>query len=203
MAEALALGLYAVLLLVAAAFVWRRPIFALYAFVVGLAAHNFVMSLLWGAGVRGNSLEAISAWKEALLAVALLRVGYDAWRTRRLPFRPGLVDALAIAFGAIVLLYAVLPQGPLGGHAGTKAVLYGLRHDLVPVAAYFLGRSLLLRPEQLRRVGWTVLGAAAAAAAYGLADVYLVSIDWWGRSGARGYFHRQLGFDYHGPRGLP
>src|SRR5205085_1090077 len=114
-ADAFALAVYAFLLAAGAAVVWRRPIAALYVFLVGLAAHNFVMSLLWGAGVRGNSLEAISAWKEALLAVALLRVGYDAWRTRRLPFRPGLVDALAIAFGPIVLLYAVLPPGPPAG----------------------------------------------------------------------------------------
>ena len=36
MADAVALGVYAVLLSGAVAFVWRRPIFALYAFVVGL-----------------------------------------------------------------------------------------------------------------------------------------------------------------------
>src|SRR5437667_11245114 len=136
MAEALALGLYAVLLLVAAAFVWRRPIFALYAFVVGLAAHNFVLSLLWGAGVRGNSLEAIAAWKEGLLAVALLRVAYDARRARRLPFRPGLVDALALGFAALVVLYAILPQRPLGGPAGPKAILYGPPPAPLPVPAY-------------------------------------------------------------------
>src|SRR5438128_9686654 len=126
MAEALALGLYAAFLLVAAAFVWRRPIFALYAFVVGLAAHNLVLALLWGAGVRGNSLEAIAAWKEGLLSVAVARVALDAVRARKLPFRPGPVDGLALTFGAIVVLYAILPQGPLGGQAGTKAVLYGL-----------------------------------------------------------------------------
>src|SRR5436190_20808445 len=150
MAAAIALPIFALLFAAAAVVVWRRPLVALYVFVVGLALHNLVMALLYGAGVRGNALEAIGAWKEALLAVALARVALDAWRARRLPFRPGLVDALALAFGAIVVLYAVIPQGPLGGAAGTKAVLYGLRHDLVPVAAYFLGRSLLLRPEQLR-----------------------------------------------------
>src|SRR5947209_11315942 len=100
------------------------------------------MALLWGAGVRGNSLEAIAAWKEGLLAVAVARVAFDAWRARRLPFRPGPVDALAVAFATIVLLYAVLPQSALGGGAGTKAILYGLRHDLVPVVTFFVGRSL-------------------------------------------------------------
>jgi hypothetical protein len=202
-ADAVALAVYAVLLALAAAVVWRRPIAALFIFLPGLAAHNLVMSLLWGAGVRGNSLEAIAAWKEALLAVAVARVAYDAGRARRLAFRPGVVDALALAFGGLVVLYAILPQGPLGGHAGTKAVLYGLRHDLVPVAAYFLGRSLVLGARQLRSLLWTLLGAAAAVAAFGLIDDYAIRVEWWRHSGAVGYFHDQLGFNYHGPGGLP
>ena len=28
-------------------------------------------------------------------------------------------------------------------------------------------------------------------------------VEWWRHSGAVGYFHGQLGFDYHGPGGLP
>jgi len=202
-AAAVALPVFALAFVCAAVLVWRRPLAALYAFVVGLALHNLVMALLYGAGVHGNALEAIGAWKEGLLAVALLRVARDSWGARRLPFRPGLVDALALAFGAIVVLYALIPQSALGGGAGTKAVLYGLRHDLVPIAAFFLGRSLVLAGRELRRLAWTILGVAAAAGAYGLLDDYLVSLDWWGRSGARGYFHEQLGFDYNGPRGLP
>src|SRR5439155_23594318 len=98
---------------------------------------------------------------------------------------------------------ALIQQSALGGGAWTMAVLYGLRHDIVPVATFFLGRSLVLRGSELRRLGWTILGAAVAVGLYGVLDDYLVSIDWWGRSGARGYFHEQLGFDYQGPRGLP
>jgi O-antigen ligase len=30
-----------------------------------------------------------------------------------------------------------------------------------------------------------------------------VPIEWWRHSGAVGYFHRELGYDYHGPGGLP
>ncbi len=201
--SALALALYGVALAGAAVVVWRRPLFALYAFVVGLAAHNLVMALLYGGGVRGNALEAIQAWKEALLAVALARVSYDAVRARRLPFRPGSVDLLALGFGAVVLLYALIPQDVLGGHAGAKAILYGLRHALVPVAAYFLGRALAPTPRQLRAFGWTLVGAAAAVAAFGLIEEYAVPVEWWRHSGAVGYFRDQLGFDYHGPAGLP
>jgi hypothetical protein len=199
----LALAVYGVALVATAVVVWRRPLVALYAFVIGLAAHNLVMALLYGAGVRGNALEAIQAWKEVLLAVAIARVTWDAVRARRLPFRPGLIDILALAFGSIVLLYALIPQEALGGHAGPKAILYGLRHGLVPVAAYFLGRALALSPRQLRLFGWTLVGAAALVAGFGLIEEYTVPVEWWRHSGAVGYFHDQLGFDYHGPGGLP
>jgi hypothetical protein len=197
---AAALAVYGVLLAAAVVAVFRRPVIALYLFVLGLPLHNIVMSLLYGGGVRGGALDAIQAWKEILLAATLLSVGLRAVRDRRLPFRPNWVDALALAYGAIVVLYALIPQSALGGHAGTKAIAYGLRHDLVLVAAYFLGRAVV--PE-FRRVGTLIVAAAAAVAAWGLIEVYAVPIEWWRHSGAVGYFHRELGYDYHGPAGLP
>ena len=203
MATATALAVFAVLITAAAVVVWRRPIVALFVFVVGLALHNIVMSLLWGAGVRGASLELISAWKEILLAVAVAAAASAAVRTRRLPFRPGWIDVLALGFGAIVLVYAVIPQSALGGSAGGSAILHAVRHDVVPVVAYLLGRSLGITVAQIRSVLWTSIGAAAAVAGFGLVEEYTVGIGWWHRSGAVGYFHRQLGFDYKGPGGMP
>jgi hypothetical protein len=202
-------ALYALFLAVAAAAVWRRPVVALYLFVVGLAFHNAVMAALFAAGVRGSTLTAITAWKEILLAVALVRVGTEALRERRLPFRPGLPDWLALAFAALVVVYGIVPQSALGGEAGRKAVALAARHDLVPVAAYFLGRSLRLGREHLRRLGWTLLGTAGVVAALGLVDVYAVPIGWWRTNGVVAYFHDHLGYRYHGtgvnPRveGLP
>jgi hypothetical protein len=192
------LGLYALLLAAAALAVWRRPVVSLYLFVVGLALHNAVLAALYAAGVRGGTLTAMSAWKEILLAVALARVGLDAWRARRLAFRFGIADWLAVAFGALVIVYLLIPQSALGGLAGHKAVALAFRHDLVPVAAYFLGRSLLLRGDDLRRLAWTLLGVAAFVAGIGLIDVYAVSIGWWRTNGVIDYFHRHLGYNYHG-----
>lgn len=192
----IALALYAPLLVAAVVAVWRRPVLALYAFVVGLALHNLVMALLYGAGVRGAELTAIQAWKETLLATAIVATAWGAWRARRLPFRPAAIDALALSFAALVVLYATIPQDALGGEAGAEAVAHSLRAYLAPVAAFFLGRSLSLDGEQLRRLGWTIVGTAGVVAAYGLAEVYLVSLDWWRRSGAVGWYRDQLGFDY-------
>jgi hypothetical protein len=195
---ALELALYAMLLAGAAALVWRRPAAALFFFLVGLAVHNAVMAALYGAGVRGGTLTAITAWKEILLAVALARVARDALRDRRLPFRPAAVDRLAFAFAALAIVYLFIPQSTLGGQAGAKAIALGLRHDLVPVAAFVLGRSLVVRRDDLRRLAYTLLGVAAAVAAAGLVDVYAISIGWWRTNGVIDYFHRQLGYDYHG-----
>jgi O-Antigen ligase len=192
------LALYALLLSAAGATVWRRPVAALYLFVVGLALHNAVMAALSAAGVRGATLTAITAWKEILLALALLSVAAEAWRARRLPFRPGLVDALALAFAALAVVYALVPQSALDGEAGRKAVALALRHDVVPVGAFFLGRSLRLGRPDLRRLGWTLLGTAGFVAALGLADAYLVPIGWWRTNGVVDYFHKHLGYDYHG-----
>jgi hypothetical protein len=80
-------------------------------------------------------------------------------------------------------------------------VFYGVRHDLLPVAAYFLGRSLDLTPEERSRLCRTVLLTAAGVAVYGLLDVYLVPLAWWRHSA--GWFEHQLGLEYRGLSGLP
>ena len=168
--------------------------------VVGLALHNLVMSLLYGAGLRGHALTAVGGWKDVLLAVALAWFAVDAVRRRELPFRPNAVDALAAAFAAVVVVYALIPQSVLGGRAEATAIAYAARHALLPVAAYFLGRALGPLP---RAIGWWVLGAAAAVALFGLVEVYVVSLDTWRSSGAKGWFQDQLAFDYKGLSGLP
>jgi len=203
MASGLALAVYGLLLVPGAALVWRRPVVALYAWIVGLAAHNAVMAALYGAGVRGGALTALQAWKEILLGVALARVAFDVFRTRRLAFRIHPADVLALAFAALVCVYAVLPQDWLGGTADRSAVGLALKHDLVPVGAYFLGRSVIVRGEELVRLVWTIVGTAAAVAVLGLLDDFLVPISWWRDSAVVDYFHKHLGYDYHGTGGLP
>jgi hypothetical protein len=179
----------------------RRPVWVLHVLVVGLALHNFVMAQLWQAGLRGTWLTVVAAWKEVLLAGAIVAVVVSR---RRLPVERIAPDVLALAYGAVVLLYAVLPQSALGGAATHKGVLYGLRHDLVPVGAYFLGRGLELTVPEVLRLGRTILATGAAVAAFGLVDVYAVPLSWWrDHSGAAGWFTHQLGFAYQGLSGLP
>jgi hypothetical protein len=201
--NALALVVYLPLLAAAALLVWRRPIRALYAFLVGLALHNAVMAALFHAGVHGAALTAIQAWKEVLLATALARVAADARRARSLPFRPAVVDVLALAFGLIAVVYAFVPQDVLDGIADREAVALGLRHALLPVGAYLLGRSLALGADEIRGLAWTALGTAAAIAALGLVEEYTISVERWVRWEVPAYFKEELGFDYKGPGRMP
>ena len=203
MAATLALLVYLPALAVGLVAVWRRPVLALYAFAVGLAFHNLVMALLYGAGVTGFPLDVIQAWKELLLAAALGRVAVDAVRARALPFRPGLVDLLALVFGGLVALYALIPQNLLDGEAGPNAILLSARHAFAPVAAYLLGRSLVLGGAELRRLAWTILGTAAAVAAIGLVEEYTISVETWRDAGVPAYFRDELGFEYRGPARMP
>ncbi len=177
----------------------RLPRLALAAFVVGLAVHNLVMAELWKAGVRGRALDAVSAWKEVVLAVALAAAlrsarGLDRWQV---------ADRLAVAYAAFVVLYAALPQGWLAGDASARGVLLGLRHDLVPVAAYALGRLAAVSRWDRRALGWLALAVGAALSLWGLADVYLVPLQWWRESGVPGWFREQLSLEYRCLSGLP
>ena len=74
----------------------RLPRIALVVFVLGLGLHNLVMAELWDAGVRGSSLDVVAAWKDVLLAAALLVAILGA---RSLPVRLW-ADRLALAYGA-------------------------------------------------------------------------------------------------------
>jgi hypothetical protein len=176
----------------------RRPVWALYVLIVGLAVHNLVMSQLWRAGVRGGTLSVIAAWKDVLLLVAL---GLVVWARRGLPFKASPTDWLALAFGGFVVLYALLPQSWLGGGATRRGVVYAARHDLLPVEAYFFGRGLDLTSAERRRVCRVLLATAACVAAVGLVDVFLVPLAWWRHSS--GWFRSQLGLRYEGLSGLP
>jgi hypothetical protein len=178
----------------------RLPRYALYAFVVGLPLHNLVMSQLWAVGVRGIPLDVVSAWKEALLAIALAIV---VWRQRGLPYKATVTDSLALAYVAIVVLYALIPQDWLGGEASASGVFFGARHDITPVAAFFLGRSLHLGRVELRRIALLIVATASAVAVWGLIDIYAVPLQFWRESGAPGWFEEQLGLRYEGLSGLP
>lgn len=177
----------------------RLPLVVLVVLVVGLALHNLVMATLHGAGVEGSALDVVAAWKEGLLLVALATALAVAGSLPRLL----LADRLALAYTGIVVLYVVLPQGWLDGEATTRGELLALRHHLLAVAAYALGRLVVITPSGWRRLGIAILATGCAVSVVGLVDVYLVPLDWWRDSGVPGWFGDQLDLVYRCLGGLP
>ena len=172
---------------------------SLLVLVVGLALHNLAMALLWQAGVRDTALDVVAAWKDALLLVAVVAALAAAGSIPRL-LR---ADRLALAYGAIVVLYWLLPQSWLDGDATSRGELYALRHHLLPLGAYVLGRLLVLDRSWWRRIGLVLVGVGVGLAAWGLVDVYLVPFQWWRDSGVPDWFSQQLGLAYRCLSGLP
>jgi hypothetical protein len=157
------------------------------------------MAQLWDLGVRGSALDVLAAWKEALLLVALVVV---AWHVRRRP-PVKIADVLAATYAAIVLVYAAIPQGVLGGEATTRGELFALRHHLLPVAAYGLGRLVWITWQDRRQLGGLIALSAFLVAMVGLLDLAFVSLQAWRDSGVPGWYREQLGLDYRGLSGLP
>ena len=102
-----------------------------------------------------------------------------------------------------MLLYALIPQDWLGGDASARGVLFGLRHHLMPGRRYFLGRGISSQRGTGRVAGGLILGAAAVVAAWGLVDIYAISLQTWRDSGVPGWFREQLGLEYRGLSDLP
>jgi hypothetical protein len=157
------------------------------------------MATLWDWGIRGTALDIVSAWKEALLAVGLVAA---IWHARRLPPLRA-ADLLAAVYAAIVLLYALIPQGWLDGAATTRGELLALRHHLTPVAAYAFGRLLVLSVRERRVLVFIAALVGGGLALWGLVDVYAVPLQWWRDSGVPGWYREQLGLAYRGLSGLP
>ena len=177
----------------------RFPRVALLCLLVGLALHNLAMALLWQAGVRGAALDVVAAWKEVLLLVAVLVALVAAGALPRL----GWADRLALAYAGLVVVYWLVPQDWLGGAATERGELYALRHHLLPVGAYILGRLLVLDRASWRRLLVVVVGIAAALSVWGLVDVYAVPLQWWRDSGVPDWYDEQLGLEYECLSGLP
>ena len=175
------------------------PRVALLVLAVGLALHNLAMAMLWEAGVRDTALDVAAAWKDVLLLVALGAALAAAGTLPTLRW----ADRLALAYGAIVVLYWLVPQSWLDGEATARGELYALRHHLLPLGAYALGRLLPLDRAWWRRVGLTLVGVACGLAVWGLVDVYFVPLEEWRESGVPGWFSEQLGLAYECLSGLP
>lgn len=177
----------------------RLAALALVALVAGLTLHNAAMAQLWDLGVRGGTLDAVAVWKEGLLLLAL---GLAAWGARGRP-TVRIADLLAAAYATVIVFYAVIPQSSLGGEATARGELFALRHHLLPVAAYVLGRLLSVWLRERSAFPAALVLAAAGIAVIGLLDLAFVNLQAWRDSGVPGWYREQLDLEYRGLSGLP
>ena len=123
----------------------------------GWPLHNLVMAELWDAGVRGTSLDVVAAWKDVsprgALAVAILSARAPPGAVVGRPARARLRGARRRSTGSS-------PRAGWTARATQRGQLFAARHDLIPVAAYFLGRLLVLTPVAWRRLSLLLVGVA-------------------------------------------
>lgn len=157
------------------------------------------MAQLWEIGVRGTALDVVAAWKEAVLLIAILAVG---WHVRRWPAVRA-ADVLALAYALVIVAYWLLPSGWLDGDATARGELLALRHHLFPVAGYALGRLVSAAWPDRERFGNLVAMVAVVVVVVGLVDLAFIPLQSWRESGVPGWYREQLGLDYEGLSGLP
>ena len=172
---------------------------ALVALLVGLALHNAAMAQLWELGVRGTTLDVVAAWKEAVLVVVFAVLAWKARAWRLITT----VDVLAAAYVLVIVAYALIPQDVLGGEATTRGELFALRHHLLPVGAYAIGRCLSVWWRDRSWLGGAIVLSAAGVAFIGLFDLAVIDLQAWRESGVPGWYREQLGLRYLGLSGLP
>jgi hypothetical protein len=117
------------------------------------------------AGPDNAPMGALALWKEAVLAavllVAMVEIAFDpALRKKALRFD-------AFDFCVDVLALSLFVATFLGG-VGLGQAAYGIRYDLVPLAAFVILRRVPWSDAFLQRLPFVLGGAVLAAVAYGL-----------------------------------
>ena len=145
--EVAAIGVLALV----AAVAWRWPAATAVFFVVFTPINRFVIALLFLA-LHSTSLDKFGLlWKDALVAILVLRVLYTALFSTK-PIKLRYLDVLVVAFIVLTAIYLIYP-GSL--HTDLFTRVQGFRTDASFLFAYFIGRAITL---ERRHVRWMVLG---------------------------------------------
>ena len=145
-------------------------------------------------GVRGG---ALSASPRGRTCCSSARSSLVVGAARRLPFAPSPPTGSRSPSARSSSSTGSFPQSLARRRRDPQGRRLAARHDLLPVAAYFLGRGLDADRGGARRLCRTMLSRRRASRPSAWSTSTSVPLAWW-RHSAPGWFHDQLGFDYHG-----
>ncbi len=121
------------------------------------------------AGPNHAPLGALALWKEALLALVLLLALVEIVRSGDLKkaLKADRFDACVLVLAAALAVASLVAGTPLA------QIAYGIRYDLVPLAAFVILRRVPWSDGFLRRLPFVLGGAVLAAVSYGLLTLAL------------------------------
>lgn len=153
----IAFGLIKELLFLAAAtigaiLVWRMPQLATIFLVAFTPVNRFVIFVGFKFVSNVTLLHGVQLWKDAIIAVLLVRVIHEALLRRRGP-RIYMLDLFIVMFLLLNLAYVAYP----GTVEDSSLIgrLLGFRLDAYFLFAYFVGRGLTLKRRHVR---WIIMG---------------------------------------------
>jgi len=165
--EALLLGVYAALLLVAVVWIWLAPHHAVWLLLVLLPLHTLAMTLVFHAVHPSRLVMGLfQGWKDVLLAVGLLRVATSrgAWSGLRLhPVDVGVALLAALALASI----------PFHSQLGLMSQLLALRDNFVFIPLYVLGRLMQTSESSGQRTVLLIAGVVGAVVLLGIVERFL------------------------------
>lgn len=156
----------------------RRPVTALTALIVVMPFHQVLLSLLFRLGLPAGIVRPLGQWKEGLIlgvVVAAVR------RARREHHQLDRLDALALAYVGLGVLYVLVPRFFIGDAVGAAIPLetrgLGFRADVLYVGLFLAARHLRLSPEERRSITRAFLVVATVVC--GLAFVEYALQELW------------------------
>lgn len=138
--------------LIGAILVWYLPQLATIFLVAFAPVNRFVIFIGFKFVSNVTLLHGMQLWKDAIIAVLLVRVLHEALVRREAP-RIQMLDLFIVMFLLLNLAYVAYP-GTVEGSSVTGRLL-GFRLDAYFLFAYFVGRGLTL---QRRHVRWIIIG---------------------------------------------
>ena len=147
---------------------------ALVLLLVWLPLQTPIAVAIFQYGHSTTLARAVLLLKDAAVALLVLSCLAATWRQLKLRW----FDKVAIAYVVLVVVYSVIPVA-LGSSQSITGVVSSARQFVLPVEAYALGRLAVLAGADVKLVFKAFVAASAVVAAIGVAEYFLLPIDFW------------------------